>query len=67
VQESVRALGKLDILVNNAGVEKNADFWAVTEADYDLIMNVNLKGVFFATQAFVRHLMETRRPAGSLT
>jgi glucose 1-dehydrogenase len=62
VQESVRALGKLDILVNNAGVEKNADFWAVTEADYDLIMNVNLKGVFFATQAFVRHLMETRRP-----
>ena len=62
VQESVRALGKLDILVNNAGVEKNADFLAVTEADYDLIMNVNLKGVFFATQAFVRHLMETRRP-----
>jgi len=62
VRDSVRALGKLDILVNNAGVEKNADFWAVTEADYDLILNVNLKGVFFATQAFVRHLMETKRP-----
>lgn len=62
VQESVRALGRLDILVNNAGVEKNADFWNVTEADYDLVMNVNLKGVFFVTQAFVRHLMETKRP-----
>jgi glucose 1-dehydrogenase len=62
VQESVRALGKLDILVNNAGVEKNADFWSITEADYDLVMNVNLKGVFFATQAFVQHLMETHRP-----
>jgi glucose 1-dehydrogenase len=62
VQESVRALGRLDILVNNAGVEKNADFWKVTEADYDLVMNVNLKGVFFATQSFVGHLMETKRP-----
>jgi glucose 1-dehydrogenase len=62
VQQSVRALGKLDILVNNAGVEKNADFWNVTEADYDLIMDVNLKGVFFVTQSFVRHLMETKRP-----
>jgi glucose 1-dehydrogenase len=62
VQESVRALGRLDILVNNAGVEKNADFWNVTEADYDLVLNVNLKGVFFVTQSFVRHLMETKRP-----
>lgn len=62
VQESLRALGPLDILVNNAGVEKGADFWTVTEADYDQVMNVNLKGVFFTTQAFVRHLLETKRP-----
>jgi len=62
IQQGVRALGRLDILVNNAGVEKNADFWKVTEADYDLVMNVNLKGVFFVTQAFVLHLMETKRP-----
>jgi glucose 1-dehydrogenase len=62
VQESLRALGRLDILVNNAGVEKGADFWTVTEADYDQVMNVNLKGVFFTTQAFVRHLLEAKRP-----
>ena len=62
VEQSVRALGRLDILVNNAGVEKNADFWNVTEADYDLVMNVNLKGVFFVTQAFVQYLMEAKRP-----
>lgn len=62
IEESISHFGKLDILVNNAGVEKRAPFWEVTEADYDTVMNVNLKGVFFATQAFVQHLMETKQP-----
>jgi glucose 1-dehydrogenase len=46
--------GRTDILVNNAGLERRADFWDVTEKDYDLVLNVNLKGVFFTTQAVVR-------------
>ncbi|HEY9626444.1 MAG TPA: glucose 1-dehydrogenase [Coleofasciculaceae cyanobacterium] len=62
VADSIEHFGKLDILVNNAGIEKNADFWDVTEADYDAVMNVNLKGVFFATQALVKHLRETQQP-----
>src|SRR3984893_14367096 len=62
VGESVKALGGLDILVNNAGVEKNAPFWEVTEADYDLVLDINLKGAFFATQAFVRHRIEVKQP-----
>ncbi|OUL25808.1 sugar dehydrogenase [Nostoc sp. T09] len=62
IADSITHFGKLDILVNNAGIEKNADFWKVTEADYDAVMNVNLKGVFFATQALVNHLLETKRP-----
>lgn len=62
VDQSVAHFGKVDILVNNAGVEKNADFWDVTEADYDAVLNVNLKGVFFGTQAFVKHLMATKQP-----
>lgn len=62
VTGGIEHFGKLDILVNNAGVEKNASFWEVTEEDYDSVVNVNLKGVFFATQAIVQHLRETNRP-----
>lgn len=62
IADSVNHFGNLDILVNNAGIEKNADFWNVTEADYDAVMNVNLKGVFFATQAFVKHRMAAKQP-----
>jgi glucose 1-dehydrogenase len=62
IAESVEALGGLDILVNNAGVERHASFWEVTEADYDLVLGINLKGAFFTTQAFVRHRMEVKQP-----
>ena len=55
-------LGSCDILVNNAGVEKGADFWDVTEADFDFVMNVNFKGAFFLTQAFVRKLRDAKKP-----
>lgn len=62
VSESVQHFGKVDILVNNAGLEKRADFWEISEEDYDQVIDVNLKGVFFATQAFVKHLREANRP-----
>jgi glucose 1-dehydrogenase len=62
ISETVSRLGALDILVNNAGVEKRADFWDATEADYDFVLDVNLKGLFFVTQAMVRYLMQAKRP-----
>lgn len=62
VWEGIKHFGQLDILVNNAGVEKHAPFWEVTEADYDLVLHVNLKGAFFAAQNFVKYLMEIKRP-----
>jgi glucose 1-dehydrogenase len=65
VAEGIQQFGKIDILVNNAGVEKHADFWDVTEEDYDSVINVNLKGVFFATQAVVQHLKE-KKSAGKI-
>jgi glucose 1-dehydrogenase len=58
VAEAVQQLGRIDILVNNAGVERRADFVDVSEADYDLVLHVNLKGVFFLTQAFARHVRD---------
>jgi glucose 1-dehydrogenase len=62
VNQTYTQLGHCDILVNNAGVEKNAAFWDVTEADYDFVLNVNLKGTFFLTQAFIRRLRDAKLP-----
>jgi glucose 1-dehydrogenase len=61
IEQGVRHMGRIDILVNNAGIEKHAAFWDATEADYDQVLAVNQKGVFFTTQAFVRHLRQTGR------
>jgi len=54
--------GRANILVNNAGVEKGANFWEATETDYDLVLQVNLKGPYFTTQAFVKKLIEAKQP-----
>ena len=62
VDEAWTQLGKCDILVNNAGIEKGADFWDVTEKDYDAVLNVNLKGAFFLSQFFVRRLLAAKMP-----
>lgn len=62
IDQAWQQLGACDILVNNAGIEKSADFWDVTEKDYDEVLNINLKGAFFLAQAFVRRLREIERP-----
>jgi glucose 1-dehydrogenase len=62
IDQTYHQLGRCDILVNNAGIEKRADFWDVTEQDYDAVLNVNLKGAFFLTQAFVRRLRDAKQP-----
>ena len=62
IEQAWSQLGGCDILVNNAGIEKGAEFWDVTEADYDAVMDTNLKGAFFLTQAFVRKLRDAKKP-----
>jgi len=51
VDEVVERLGRLDILVNNAGASPEAPAEDVIESNFDLTMRVNVKGVFFASQA----------------
>jgi glucose 1-dehydrogenase len=62
VADAVSAFGSIDILVNNAGIEKRADFWDATEEDYWTVLNVNMTGPFFVTQAWVRHRREVKGP-----
>ena len=62
VEQAYAQLGGCDILVNNAGVERHAPFWEVTEADYDLVLDTNLKAAFFLSQRFVQKAMEAKKP-----
>jgi glucose 1-dehydrogenase len=62
MKQAVDSFGGVDVLVNNAGVEKHASIWEATEHDYDLVLTINLKGAFFASQAFVQHRMAVKKP-----
>ena len=62
VDQAYQEFGGCHILVNNAGIEKGADFWEISEQDYDAVLDVNLKGAFFLTQAFVRRLRDHKQP-----
>jgi NAD(P)-dependent dehydrogenase (short-subunit alcohol dehydrogenase family) len=53
--------GRIDILVNNAGIHRSAHTADVTEDDWDRLLAVNAKGVFFASQAVLRHMVKARR------
>ena len=48
--------GRLDVLVNSAGVWREGESVTMTEADWDIVMDVNLKGAFFLIQAAIPHL-----------
>ena len=62
VEQAYAQLGGCDILVNNAGVEKHAPFLEATEADYDLVLDTNLKAAFFLTQHFCKKLADAKKP-----
>ena len=51
-----------DILVNNAGIIRRADAVDFTEEDWDAVIDVNLKALFFTTQAFAKELLASGRP-----
>ena len=61
VQAVTGALGGIDVLVNNAGVTRRAYIMDLTEQDWDRIMRVNAKGVFFCLQRVAREMIPRRR------
>jgi len=58
VVETVEQLGGIDILVNNAGITRDRLLLRMTEEDWDVVLNVNLKGTFNCTKAAVRHMIK---------
>ncbi|MEI7025025.1 2-dehydro-3-deoxy-D-gluconate 5-dehydrogenase KduD [Paenibacillus sp. y28] len=58
IDQTVEAFGKVDILVNNAGIIRRADAIEFTEKDWDDVMNINVKTVFFFGQAAARQFIK---------
>jgi NAD(P)-dependent dehydrogenase (short-subunit alcohol dehydrogenase family) len=63
VAKTILSHGRIDVLVNNAGIFKAAEFLDITEADYDAVLRVNLKGSFLAGQAVAREMVKAGRGA----
>lgn len=61
VDATVARLGKLDIMVANAGIGIDVNAEDMTEDQWDRLMDVNLKGVFFTAQAAARHMIPAKR------
>jgi len=58
VDQIMQRHGRIDILINNAGITQDARLVKMTEAQFDTVIDVNLKGVFNCTQIVVPHMLE---------
>ena len=66
IEQAVQAFGQVDILVNNAGIVHGADFLDLAEADFDRVLQVNLKGAFLCGQSAARRMIgQAARADGS--
>jgi 3-oxoacyl-[acyl-carrier protein] reductase len=60
VEQILAATGKVDILVNNAGITKDGLLMRMSEADWDAVLDINLKGTFLFTKALSRSFLKQR-------
>ena len=65
VASTVSTWGSVDVLVNNAGIVHGADFLDVSEADFDRVLRVNLKGAFLVGQAVARQMVAQVEAGGA--
>jgi 3-oxoacyl-[acyl-carrier protein] reductase len=63
VDQVMQKHGRIDILINNAGITQDARLVKMTEAQFDAVIDVNLKGVFNCTQLIVPHMLEAKTGA----
>jgi len=59
-EQILAAASKVDILVNNAGITKDGLLMRMSEADWDAVLDINLKGTFLFTKAFSRSFLKQR-------
>ncbi len=57
-REAIEAFGSLDILINNAGIQMPCASHEIEMADYDRVVNTNLRGAFLCARAAIRHFLE---------
>jgi NAD(P)-dependent dehydrogenase (short-subunit alcohol dehydrogenase family) len=65
VTSTVQSWGAVDVLINNAGIVHAADFLELTEADFDRVLRINLKGAFLVAQAVARQMVEQINAGGA--
>lgn len=65
VKEALEKFGRIDVLVNNAGVTKDGLLMRMSDADWDLVVDINLKGTFLFTRAVARPMMKNRGADGA--
>lgn len=63
INETIKKFGKIDIFVNNAGVTRDGLMLRMSEADWDLVMDINLKGAFNCIKAVAKPMMKQRSGA----
>jgi 3-oxoacyl-[acyl-carrier protein] reductase len=60
IQQALAEMGRIDILVNNAGITRDNLIMRMDEADWDKVININLKGAWNCSKAVVRSMMKAR-------